>query len=136
MDATTIIDRVQRASALRDLGPLVRELGVCDAELIFRTLFPIAVREQGVNQRPVLFSALAIHALNPPCPLTVDDAVSRLLTSWDISIEEVPWYLVKQFSSEEVLASVDRLSSREHGRGAVVRLRTIQYWVAAIREGA
>ena len=70
----------------------------------------------------------ALHALNPPCRLPIDDAVASLLPSWDISIEEVPWYLAKQFGRDEVLASVERLRSRQSDQTALTRLRTIEYW--------
>jgi hypothetical protein len=76
-------------------------------------------------------SAYALHALNPSCRLSVDDAVAALLPAWDISIEEVPWYLVKQFGREEVLESVERLRARESDEMALTRLKTIEYWVQA-----
>jgi hypothetical protein len=136
MDAAQVIERVDRAKSGRDLKPLVADLAGAPAPVIFDALFPIAVREQGPGSGPVAMSAYALHALNPSCPLPVDDAVSSLLPSWDISIEEMPWYLAKQFGRDAVLASVERLRARESEKTALTRLSTIEYWVAAASAGA
>src|SRR4030095_9551627 len=92
---------------------LVADLAGVPSSVLFDALFPIAVREQGQASGPVAMSAYALHALNPPCRLSVDDAVAALLPSWDISIEEVPWYLVKQFGREAVVESVERLRAMQ-----------------------
>ena len=136
MDAAQVIERVGRTQSGRDLKPLVADLADVLAPVIFDALFPIAVREQGQASGPVAMSAVALHALNPPCRLSVDDAVASLLASWDISIEEVPWYLAKQFGRDAVLASVERLRTRESDKTALTRLSTIEYWVAAAPAGA
>jgi len=133
MDAEEILSRVSQA---RRLPPLVAELRDADPNTVFQALFSYAIRAQGIGHGPVAMSAYTLHALNPPCPLPVDDAVARLLGDWDISIEEVPWYLVKQFGREEVLASVERLRAVHTDARAVARLRTIEYWVTAAPAGA
>jgi hypothetical protein len=81
-------------------------------------------------------SAYALHALNPPCRLSVDDAVASLLPAWDISIEEVPLYLARQFGRAAILANVERLRTRDLDEIALTRLRTIEYWVALAPAGA
>jgi hypothetical protein len=136
MNAAQVINRVGRAKTGRDLMPLVAELACVPDDVIFNALFPIAVREQGESSGPVAFSACALHALNPRCPLSVDDAVAALVPSWDISIEEVPWYLVKQFGQKMVHASVERLRDLHHDELALTRLGVIEYWVRAAPTGA
>ena len=78
-------------------------------------------------------SAYVLYALNPPCQLPPDDAIASLLPAWDISIEEVPWYLLKQFGRESILASVERLRAKAGDTSAIVRLVTIAYWVTVAR---
>jgi hypothetical protein len=136
MDAAQVIERVSRAKSGRDLKPLVADLADVPAPVIFDALFPIAVREQGEGRGPVAMSAYALHALNPPCRLSIDDAVASLLPSWDISIEEDPCYLARQFGRDAVLASVERLRAQESDQTARTRLRTIEYWVGATPAGA
>jgi hypothetical protein len=116
----------------RELKSTVTELRDLPPALIFDTLFPIAVRQQGLSNGPVAMSAYVLHALNPLCPLTIETAVAALLPAWDISIEEVPWYLAKQFGPEAVLACVDQLAANTTDAVELVRLNTIRYWVGCV----
>jgi hypothetical protein len=134
-DTLAIIERVGRAKSMRDLKPLVADLDGVPGSVLFNALYPVAVREQGQASGPVAMSAYALYALNPPCRLPVDDAVAALLPSWDISIEEVPWYLVKQFGREAIGESVERLRARESDQTSLTRLKTIEYWVRAAPAG-
>ncbi|HYE18252.1 MAG TPA: hypothetical protein VEA69_07395 [Tepidisphaeraceae bacterium] len=136
IDAAQVIERVGRARSARDVKSLVSELSGVSAVVLFDALFPVAVREQGESSGPVAMSAYALHALNPPCGLPIDDAVASLLPSWDVSIEEVPWYLAKQFGRDAVLAAVGRLRARQGDDAAMARLRTIEYWVGGRTPGA
>jgi hypothetical protein len=133
MNADEIIKCVGRCRSIRQLGSLVDQLRAAEQDVLFQTLFQLAVRKQGHDQGPVAMSAYALHALNPPCLLSVDEAVSSLLNDWDPSIEELPWYLVKQFGAEAVLRSAEKLAAGIIDGSTKARLLTIKYWVAAAR---
>ena len=136
MNHAEVLEGVGRARSLRDLRPLVAELAVVPGKVIFEALFPVAVRAQGEGNGPVAMSAYVLYALNPVCPLPVDEAVASLLPSWDVSIEEVPWYLAKQFGVESVRTSVMRLRHQRTDELSLTRLRTIEYWIASVPTGA
>lgn len=130
MDANAIISRVSLAKSQRDLPDLIRDLESADPKLIFDTLFPISIREQGSENGPVAFSAYALYALNPPCPLTCAEAVAAIIDKqWNISIEEVPWYLVNQFGSKQLLRAIEIRLENEADKGTSVRLNSLRYWV-------
>jgi len=129
LDVNKVIQRVRLAKTSRDVKLLLIDLTGVPGSVIFDALFPVAVREQGATSGPVAFSAVALHALNPPCRLSVDEAVAALLRSWDISIGEVPWYLAKQFGRDAIVASIERLRAGHLDQTALTRLRTIEYWV-------
>jgi len=129
-----IVDRVMKAASLRDLPSLLAELRDAPPEIVFDALFPVAVRRQG-DGNPAAMSAYVLHALNPPRPIRMDDAVAALLPEWDVSIEEVPWYLAKQFGRAEVLDCVRRLRARETDVPRLTALRTVEYWVELLRDG-
>lgn len=130
MDAIEIITRVSEANTLRDLPDLIRDLEDVDPELLFETLFPYAVSKQSINNGPVAFSAYVIHAINPPCLLTPGMALSAMVQhEWDISIEEVPWYLANQFGADELLTCVTDAIDGETDDIARTRLKTVRYWV-------
>ena len=135
MNPAEVIERVSRTTSARDLKLLVADLADVPGPVIFEALFPVAGREQGGASGPVAMSAYALHVLNPTCRLSVDDAVASLLTEWDISIEEVPWYIAKQFGADAVLASVGRLRARQSDLSTLTRLGTIEYWVGVIPAG-
>lgn len=76
MDGKAIIARVSEAKSLRDLPDLIRDLESADPSLVFYTLFPISIKRQGGENGPVAFSA---YALNPPCSITSDEAITSML---------------------------------------------------------
>ena len=126
-----IVARVAEAKTQRDLPQLLQDLESVDPHLLFKTLFPIATKRQGVENGPVAFSAYALHNLNPPCTIAAEDAVQMLIDNeWDISIEEVPWYLTNQFGPVSVIQCVEDLQRVMTDDEACVRLRTILYWSA------
>lgn len=130
MDGSEIIARVSKAKTQSDLPNLIRDLACVDQTLLFDTLFPVSIRRQGIDNGPVAFSAYVIHAINPPCRLPPSEALSQMVQhEWDISIEEVPWYLANQFGADKVLKCVDDALNEQTDEGARVRLKTVRYWV-------
>lgn len=128
MNETEIVAALATVKSSRDLRKLLPDLKSVDPELLFRTLFPIAARSQGDG--PVAFSAVAIYKLNPPCLLTPVEAITQMIElDWDISIEEVPWYLANQFGDERILECAKELLRIHLDENAQVLLKTVIYWV-------
>lgn len=100
----------------------VRSLSSKDSEL-FEVLWPEAIKSQSFD-RNVLLSALALYSLNLRCPIHLKEALLQMHYDWDISIEEVPWYLKNQFSKEEIIKTIIELNLENDVRG-----RTILYWL-------
>ncbi len=131
MNCEAIVARVAQAKTQRDLPQLLQDLVSVDLHLLFNALFPIATKRQGVENGPVAFSAYALYNLNPPCTIAAEDAVKMLIDNeWDISIEEVPWYLTNQFGPESVNQLVEDLQRVMTDDEARVRLRAVLYWSA------
>lgn len=87
----------------------------------------MSVLAQGGNY-PVAFAGCALEALSPPCSLTVDEAVGRLMPEWDISLEEVVFYLAKQFGAAAVVDAAERRQSSSLANEEAVPLKTVRYW--------
>jgi hypothetical protein len=131
MNCEAIVARVAEAKSQRDLPQLLQDLVSLDPHLLFKALFPIATKRQGVENGPVAFSAYALYNLDPLCDIAAEDAIQMLIRNeWDISIEEVPWYLTNQFGYECVKQCVQDLQRTMTDDEACVRLRTILYWSA------
>jgi len=96
-----------------------------EAEL-FLGLYPIAVSSQ--RHGPAFNAARLLYELNPACQIICKEAIAAMLPEWDISIEEVPFYLCKQFGVRQVSDEVERLRSASLSGEEVARLNTIQYW--------
>lgn len=131
MNSEEIVARVTEAKTPRDLPLLLQDLGSVDPHLLFKTLFPIATKRQGVANVQVAFSAYTLYNLDPPCNIAAGDALQMLIgNEWDISIEEVPWYLTNQFGYECLKRCVQDFQCTMTEDEACVRLRTILYWSA------
>jgi hypothetical protein len=100
----------------------------------FQILFPIAVKSQSHGDFPVLDAAILLHRLSPECPVSCENAMMALLPEWDVSIEQVVFYLAARFGSErvrEAICNVERQVTSERDK---TTLRTIVYWVGIYDE--
>jgi hypothetical protein len=67
------------------------------------------------------------------CPLPAKDVILAVLDGWNFSVEELPWYLCREFGSELVISCVSDLlvqSQEERHRQA---LETLAYWSRAYK---
>jgi hypothetical protein len=128
MTPNAILSRVRKAQTLDDLHGVLQELSNCEPETLFSTLFPNAIQrqERGLG---VAFSAYVLYELNPPCPLNLEDAIRKVINGWDVSIEEVPWYLTNQFGFEAVVACAEEIHKCESDAAARTALEAFIYWV-------
>ena len=109
-----------------------QELRALAAETQFAILWPLAVASQ--DSGPAFPAAALLYRLNPPCPMSCSDAVACLLPDWDISIEEVPWYLVAQFGRANVIHAAEELSKRCTSDLETTLLSTVIYWAGLVKE--
>ena len=103
-----------------------QELRALPPDAQFALLWPIAVGAQ--SRGPAFPAAALLHRLNPSCPMSCADAVASVLPDWDISIEEVPWYLVAQFGRARVIAAAEELAKRCTSDVDRTLLSTVVYW--------
>ena len=93
----------------------------------FEVLFPIAVKAQ--DHAPSCPAAELLRQLSPTCPLSCEDVVRALLPEWDVSIEEVPFYIAARFGVARVRQAIERLASEVEGHEEQQRLKTVAYWI-------
>jgi hypothetical protein len=75
---------------------LCQELRKVEGKILFEILFPIAISERSDGANAI--AGLALVALEPKCPISCKEAIELISNSrWDISNQEVPFYLVSQF---------------------------------------
>jgi len=124
---TLILDTLRSTKGRRGLPATCEELRSFEPRALFDTLFEVSVLAQG-GSYPVALAGCALEVLNPPCSLTVVEAVERLMPEWDISLEEVVFYLAKQFGADAVIEATEQLQSPSLTHEPSVRLKTVRYW--------
>src|SRR5436190_128401 len=105
----TEIERVCDRDFAKELAPLAETLQHIESTTAFRALFPFAAHSQ--ENGPAAPAAWLLRRVNPKCPILCRQAVEEMLTDWDVSIEEVPFYLAEQFGVEAVRSTVAQLRS-------------------------
>lgn len=98
----------------------------------FEILFPVAVKAQ--HHAPSCPASELLCELSPACPLSCEDAIRALLPEWDVSIEEVPFYIAARFGVARVRIAIDRLTSEVGGDSEKQRLETVAYWIGKYEE--
>ncbi len=91
------------------LSDLIRQAEDRD---LFGVLFPLACGRFNPFEGPTVLSAHLLLQLKPLCPVSCTAAIRRISRSeWDLSLEEVPWYVADQFGTEEVYQGLDALEA-------------------------
>jgi hypothetical protein len=101
-----------------------------DGAALFHTLFPIAAASQ--ERGPACTAAWLLYKLRPQCLISCREAITALLPEWDVSIEEVVFYIAEQFGVPTVLSTIEEL--RAQGIDPTNRLDTVRYWVGVFQE--
>jgi hypothetical protein len=124
-ELTTAVREAIQANAWPALVERLRQL---DANELFRLLFPLATSAQW--ECPLAYSAaLLLHQIKPACPVPCREALRGLLGNWDVSIEEVPWYLRDVFGRQRVQDAIAGLLREPLSDAEVRRLQTVEYWL-------
>ena len=92
----------------------------------FEILFPVAVKAQ--HHAPSWPAAKLLRELSPACPLSCEDAVRALFAEWNVSIEEVPFYIASRFGVARVRQAIEQLASERVTDSEKQQLQTVAYW--------
>jgi len=122
----------EKSEAERFFKRVREEIRRLDDAQQFDILFAVAVKPQW--EAPSYTAALLLRELSPACPLDCEDAVRALLSDWDVSIEEVPFYLAARFGPARVRQAVAELSRGVTDRSKKTNLETVLYWVNIYEE--
>jgi hypothetical protein len=125
------IERVFLTQPEVDLAPLLARLRATESRAAFDALFPFAAHSE--RHGPAAGAAWLLAHLNPTCPITCREAIQEMLCDWCVSIEEVPFYLARQFGVATVRATVADLRAT-NTEEAQVTLDSIAYWLQCYEE--
>ena len=112
------------------LEDFVAVLERCDREELFWGLYTafLAPRAETRHARQELAGSLLLR-LRPPCPLAPQDAVCNVLSGWEASVEELPWYLALVCGEGAVWEAIEILDAEPLDDRARHVLHTFRYWL-------
>jgi hypothetical protein len=125
---TYFYERFKLTNHWQAFEPVAKFLNTLKADQRFRLLFSVMCDP---HDRPCKYQKVAsglMLKVDAGCPLSVVDAVTPLLDTIDLSIQEFPFFLAKRYGRDRVLsdlASIDISILSDHQRR---RLDTLSYW--------
>jgi len=70
-----------------------------------------------------------LRELSPCCQLSCEEAVRRLLPDWDVSLEDVPFYLAVRFGPARIREAIAAIEPKLAAQSTKKQLRTVLYWL-------
>ncbi len=96
------------------------------SDFTFHALFELSCR--GLSA-VACTSASTLLDLNIPCPISCVNIVRDIaMSNWNVSLEQLPWYAVRQFGIDTVRESVAAVRQEALTQEQWVLLDTILYW--------
>jgi len=84
--------------------------------------------QENAYQRQQL-AATILYEISPSCPLNLDGVIYAMPKYWDLSIEELPWYLCKVFGKLKVQEFLEELLSDVKEGEIKKSFKTMLFWV-------
>ena len=97
-----------------------------EAELFYGLYF-LAVQNE--FQTPAGFAVGLLYHLNPACQISCEEAIRALLSEWNVSTSDLPFYLVKQFGKARMRDAINQIRVGPLTKDEKVLLNTVEYWV-------
>lgn len=126
MTRDEIIAAIREAHLKGHWARLRERLRRMDGGEIFHELFSIAAEAQ--RHGPACDAACLLFEVKPACPIPCKDAVRAMLSHWEISIAELPWYLAGSFGEEAIHRAIEELQEEPLGQRERTGLDTVRYW--------
>ena len=80
------------------------------------------------------YAGRILLAVKPPCSQDIQSVIKRTLATWDISIEQLPFYFSDVFGTEAVLQALDALDRIDNSQQEQKAIRTFRFWLHAQRD--
>ena len=90
-------------------------------------VFAVQMREDRLKVQT--FTGRLLLKINPKATERCEEAIFRLLPHWDVSAEEVVFYLRKQFGKENMLTAINNLRAGQLSDLDFAQLDTVVHWL-------
>jgi hypothetical protein len=115
----------------RELDDLTKILAAADSLEVFWGLyrnFTVQPVESRRYPQQALAASLLLR-LRPPCPLPAHEAIHDVLGGWEVSVEELPWYLALACGEDAVWNAMTQLEAEPLGDRERLVLHIFRYWL-------
>jgi len=77
------------------------------------------------------YAGRLLLALKPPSPLDIQAVIKSVLPTWDLSVEQLPWYFEAVIGREPVLQALDGLRTQVCTEQEHRANETLRFWLYA-----
>jgi hypothetical protein len=114
----------------RQLEDFAALLESCDREEIFWGLYSafMVPRHEHRHSRQELAGSLLLR-LRPPCPLAACEVIRTALIGWEVSVEDLPWYLALVCGEDAVWEAIQTLDAEPLEEQQRHALNTFRFWL-------
>jgi len=74
------------------------------------------------------FAGRMLVKIQPKCQESADEVLLKILDNWNVSAEEIVWYLGKQFGRNELINAASRIEQLEISDRAKAALGSFRFW--------
>ncbi len=114
----------------QDFAHLKQWLSTAEPDEVFWGLLqPFLKPNDDTSYDVQALSARLLLCLNPPCQVDLKILIQQI-AAYNLSVEELPWYLAKQFGATQLLATLERLSAEIENARPSRLVVTFKYWIA------
>lgn len=127
----SIADTVGSRDA-KQLKQLRKKLGALNQRELFEGLFLVFLDQSDSTkqfERQQLAGRL-LYMLRPPCPYDPKDAIRMTIDNFNVSVEELPWYLAVIFGKDKVTDAIGDLKALPLEENERTGLKSFEYWIA------
>src|SRR6266542_2212133 len=132
MSPDTIRAEIERPTGKDWEQEMLERFRPVDSTELFRGLFPLAADSQ--TNSPAFPAAWLLYKLKPDCLISCREAIAALLPEWDISIEEVVFYLAEQFGVPQMMATIEEMRRTITNHSQRTSLDAVRYWLGRFQE--
>ncbi len=100
-----------------------------DPEEVFKGLYSVFLLSDPNNYESQQLAGVLLFKISPTAAFELEDVLRMSLNTYNLSVEEWPWYLVRRFGQERVLNVLERLLQTEKGATARRSAETMARWV-------
>lgn len=125
---TTIADKYgsRNSQQLKQLEFILRKI---DDNELFHGCYPIFCEHHDNFVARQELAGVMLHRIMPKADFELEQVIRSCLPTYELSVEELPWYLSDLFDLAEINAIIDKISVGRLDERENKALETLKYWL-------